>query len=175
MNRPEQDLDLLSQAKSLHTTSPSNFDERSTVQNCEKFVSFLLGAAIYCIPSVAVAEVVHLLRVAPLPNAPVSIAGIAAYRGEVIALVNIKEMLALEISAVTKKAKIIILRSNAKETQFALPVDSMHELITVTPDAITDDPSPSAAGMTRLLEYEGNIFKMIDPKILFERLEQSIN
>ncbi len=170
----EQETNLLS---SVELSNPAVFsvrDEPPIAENCEKFVAFLLGSGIYCISSKAVIEVIHPLPVAPLPNAPASISGIAAFRGEVIAVINIKEILGLEQSNANAKAKLIILRSNAKDTQFAVPVDLMHELIAVSPVAVTDDPNAPPDGMTRLVEHESNVFKMIDPEILFERLDQSI-
>lgn len=170
----EQETDLLS---SLELSNPALFsirDERPAAEKCEKFVAFLLGSGIYCISSKAVAEVVHPLPVAVLPNTPAAISGIAAFRGDVIAVINIKEMLGMEESTATGKAKLIILRSNAKDTQFAIPVDSMHELIAISPEAITVNPNAGSGGMTRLVEHESNVFKVIDPDILFRRLEQSI-
>ncbi len=174
MSSLEQRTELLSSGDLSNTTLLSIGDERPAAEKCEKFVAFLLGNSTYCISSKTVAEVVHPLTVSPLPTAPASISGIAAFRGEVVAVINIKKILGLEESVANGKAKLIILRSNAKATQFAIPVDSMYELISVGPEAISSDPGSMSNGMTRIVKHESNVFRMIDTSILLERLESSI-
>ena len=132
----EQETNMLSSVELSNTASFPNSDEWTASEKCEKFVAFFLENSIYCISSASVLEVVHPLPVAPLPNAPSSILGIAAFRGEVVAVINIKRVLGLESSNATGKAKLVILRSKAKDTQFAIPVDSMHELISISPDSV---------------------------------------
>ncbi len=173
MNALEQETDLLSSVELSNHAFASVRDERPAGE-CEKFVAFMLGSSVYCISSKAVVEVVHPLPVAPLPNAPSSIAGIAAFKGDVIAVVNIKCMLGLGETNATNKSKLVILHAGAKNTQFAVPVDSMHELISVSPDAVTVDPNAAAGGIAKLVEFESNVINMIDTDILFEKLEQSI-
>lgn len=173
MNAPQQET---APRSSVERSIPASFsiDELRAAEKCEKFVAFFLGNSIFWIPSSTVLEVVHPLPVAELPNAPSSILGITAFKGDVVAVVNIKKVLGLEESAANGKAKLIILRANAKETQIAVPVDSMHEMTAVLPDAISSDPNAASGGLTRLVEYEGSVFKMIVPGVLFKELEQSI-
>lgn len=174
MSSQEQGTELFSLGEVSNTTLHSIGDERPAMEKSEKFVAFFLGNSIYCVSSKAVAEVVHPLPVSPLPTAPWSIKGIAAIRGEVVAVTNIRKILGLEDSLPNGKAKLIILRSNAKNTQFAIPVDSMHELISVVPEAVTSDPSSMPDGITRLVKHESDVFKIIDVGVLLERVEASI-
>ena len=175
MSSLELGTELLSSGEVSNTTLLSIGDEPPSSENCEKFVAFFLGNSIYCVSSKAVAEIVHPLPVSPLPTAPPSITGIAAIRGEVVAVTNLKKILGLEDSPSNGKAKLIILRSNAKNTQFAIPVDSMHELISVVPDAITPDPSSKPDGITKLVKHDNDVFKIIDTRVLLERVEASIS
>lgn len=174
MNGPQQDTQPRS---SVEPSIPTSFlvgDELSAAEQCEKFVAFYLGNSIFWIPSSMVLEVVHPLPIAELPNAPSSILGIAAFKGDVVAVVNIKKALGLAASTANGKAKLIILRANAKETQIAIPVDSMHELIAVLPEAVTSDPNAASGGLTKLVEHEGTVFRMIVASVLLKELEQSI-
>lgn len=173
MDALEQGTNLLSSVELSNHDPVSIGDERPAAENCEKFVAFLLGTGIYCIPSRAVLEVVHPLPVAALPNAPSSISGIAAFKGEAVAVINIKKVLGLEESTANGKAKFVILRANIKDTQFVVPVDSMHELVSVSPDAVTSDPNDTS-GMTLLVEHENRVLKMLDPDFLFRKLEQTV-
>ena len=170
----EQETDLLSSVDLSKTISFLNSGEQAADGNREKFVAFYLGKSIYCISAKAVLEVVHPLPVTPLPNTPASISGIAAFRGEVVAVINIKRLLELDESNANGKAKLVILRSNAKDTQFAIPVDSMHELISISPDAVIAGPNAASDGMICSVEHEGGFLKLIETDILFARLEQSI-
>ena len=174
MSSPVQETDLLSSVELSNPASFSIGDEWPAAEKCEKFVAFFLGGVLYCMASKAVAEVVHPLPVAVLPHSPAWLSGIAAFRGEVIAVINTKEMLGHGELAATRKAKLVILRSNAKETQFAIPVESMHELVAIKPQAVTSDPNASD-GMTRLAEHDNNVLTMIDAEILFERLAKSFD
>lgn len=174
MNALEQGTDLFSSVGLSNDASFSFAGEPRETENCEKFVAFFLGNEIYCISSAMVLEVVHPLSVATLPNTPAWILGIAAFKGEVIAVVNIKKILGISEAAANGKTKLVILRANAKETQFAIPVDSMHELITISPETIAADPNDKTGGLTRLAEYESNVFRTIEPGILLEKLEQSV-
>src|SRR5687768_1405330 len=139
----------------------SGRDERRDAENCEKFVAFLLGSDIYCISSNAVLEVVHPLPVSSLPNAPSSVRGIAAFRGDVVAVINIQEMLGLGETNADNKAKLIILRANPKDTQFGIPVDSMYELIAVPTEAMAAHSNNVNALSTRV-EHNGSVFHVID-------------
>lgn len=174
MNALEQGTDLFSSVGLSNDASFSFVGERCQTENREKFVAFFLGNEIYCISSATVLEVVHPLPVAILPNAPAWISGIAAFRGEVVAVINIKKILGISESSANGKTKLVILRSNAKETQFAIPVDSMHELLAISPESIAVDPNDRTGGLTRLVEHESNVFRTIETDILFEKLEQSV-
>lgn len=169
----EQETDMLSLVELSNTASIPNCDEWTAADKYEKFVAFFLGNGIYCISSRSVCEVVHPLRVAPLPNAPSYISGIAAFRGEVVAVIDIKKVLGLESSDAAGKAKLVILQSKIKDTQFAIPVDSMHELISISPDFLVADQI-SSDGMTCIVEHEGKTFRLIETDVLFEMLEQNI-
>ena len=173
MNVLEQETHQLSSAGLSDPGMLAIRVERPEAENCEKFVAFLLGSDIFCVPSKAVLEVVHPLPISSLPNAPSSIFGIAAFRGEVVAVVNITEMLGRGESNAGNKSKLVILRANPKDTQFAIPVDSMYELIAVPPEAMVAHPNiPNA--LSGRVEHEGSVFNMIDTDALFESLGKSI-
>lgn len=173
MNALEQGTDLFSSV-GLSNDMFSFAGERHETENHEKFVAFFLGNEIYCISSTTVLEVVHPLPVAALPNAHEWISGISAFKGEVVAVINIKKILGISESAISGKAKLVILRANAKETQFAIPVDSMHELLAISSESIAADPNDKTGGLIRLVEHESNVFRTIETGILFEKLEHSV-
>jgi len=173
MNVPVQETQQLAPVKLSDPGMLSVRDELPEVDNCEKFVAFLLGSAIYCVPSIAVLEVVHPLPVSCLPNAPSSILGIAAFRGEVVAVVNIAGILGHAESNPGSKAKLVILVAEPKDTRFAIPVDSMYELIAISPETMATHPKLPNSLSTRI-DHENSVFNIIDTSALFESLKTSI-
>ena len=169
-----QEPELFSSLEIAASSDSPLHGEAPAAENLEKFVAFFIGTGIFCILSSVVHEVVHPLPIAPLPNAPSSILGIAAYRGDAVAVINIQAVLRVEPAAEKRKAKLVVLRAEAKDTQFAIPVDSMHELISAPFDSAYPDPASPVAGLTKLLHHSNSVFKLIDHVTLFELLEQSI-
>ncbi len=173
MNAPQETLHL----SSLEFPPPalsSHVDGRQTGETFEKFVAFFLENSLYCIPASNVLEVVHPLPVAPLPNAPAIISGIAAFRGEVVAVIAIKKAIGLAESVSTAKAKHVILRANENETQFAIPVDAMRELISIRSETVKADPTSEVEGLTKVVEYESDVFHVIELDVLFRMVRENV-
>jgi chemotaxis signal transduction protein len=94
----------------------------------DKFISFELGGGLCCVAASGVAEVAQPMPVAPLPNGPHWLLGLAAYRGEPVAVID-PGIIAKPTAEGRGKAKVIVFRPRPNETQFALPIDSLHEMI----------------------------------------------
>jgi two-component system, chemotaxis family, chemotaxis protein CheV len=175
MNAPQETLHLSSFEFPQPATS-SHVDGLQTGETFEKFVAFWLENSLYCIPANNVLEVVHPLPVAPLPNSPAVISGIAAFRGDVVAVVDIRKAMGLaeSVGGAGAKAKHVILRANANETQFAIHVDSMRELISIRRETIKADPKAAVEGLTKILEYESNVFHVIELDVLSRIVKENV-
>ncbi|MBC7899542.1 MAG: chemotaxis protein CheW [Saprospiraceae bacterium] len=159
-----QELDVLDPVEFTNLPLSSIRDEHSAAQTCERFIAFYFGDKLYCVVAEMVAEVIHPLSVAILPNAPRGVLGIAALRGEVVTVLSLKDLLKEESGAANAKSKMIVLQRNENETQFAIPVDRMHEVVML--------PSHmGAAELVRRIEHEGSVFNLID----IERLSAEIS
>ena len=106
-------------------------DKPAASQKSERFVAFFLDDKLYAIPSVRVAEVIHPLSITPLPGSESWLLGAANLRGEVLAVLNLKKLWNVESSAVSGKAKLVVLRSEQSETPFAFSVDKLSEIVTI--------------------------------------------
>lgn len=153
MNFGDAELDLLS--------GPSG--EAQPESGHEKFISFELGQLLCCVAAGAVAEVVHPAAVVALPNSPSWLLGLAAYRGEPVAVID-PATIARPSSENRTKAKVIVFRARPNEMRFALPIDSLQEMITAP--AGETRPSPD-----RL--YDGRPVTFLDHERLLESLESS--
>lgn len=94
----------------------------------EKFISFELGGRLCCVAASGVAEVIQPMPVSPLPNAPDWLLGLIAHRGDPVAVID-SSIIAKPALENRGKAKVIIFRPRPGENQFALPIDSLHEVV----------------------------------------------
>lgn len=102
--------------------------EERPESGAEKFISFELGGRRCCVAAGSVAEVVQPMPVAPLPNSPDWLLGLIANRGEPVAVID-PSVISKSPGENRSKAKVIIFRPRPSETLFALPIDSLEEVI----------------------------------------------
>ena len=171
---------MIDQKRELDLTSPIEFtnlpgsslqDEHSAAQKLERFIAFYFGKNIYCVPADMVAEVIHPLSIAILPNSPRGVLGIAAIRGEVVAVLNLKELLQEEGGALQGKSKMIVLKPKDGLTQFAIPVDRMHEVVMLPADTFESNAGGNAADLVRRIEHNTSVYPagwvaQLDEKVL---------
>lgn len=144
-------------------------DEPSATQKCERFIAFYFGDELYCVLSEAVAEVIQALPVAALPHSPHGISGITAIRGEVIAVLNLRELVNEEVGAGQAGSKMVILSSPENQTQFAIPADRMHEVV-MLPDSVADGTN----SLLRQVDHDGGHYKVIDAEKLYAEIAAHI-
>ncbi len=144
-------------------------DEDFAAQKCERFIAFYFGQGLFCVRAEAVAEVIHALPMAVLPNAPRGISGITAMRGEVVAVLNLKELINEEGGGAHSKSKMVVLRTVENHTQFAIPADRMHEVILLPESEIE-----SQNELVRQVDHEGNTYMVIDTGMLYAEIAAHI-
>jgi purine-binding chemotaxis protein CheW len=72
-------------------------------------VGFLVGDVMYAVRIEVVREIVNPLPVVDLPRAPVTVRGVADYRGEVVPVVDLRERFGLPGVPQSRKTKWIVL------------------------------------------------------------------
>lgn len=127
----------------------------------EKFISFEIGEKLFCVAAFCVQEVVHPIASSAVPLGPTWLLGLGAYKGEPVALIDPAVIAGPGRPLPNSKPKTIVFRSLANRTQFALPIDSLREMIVVAPDAIN-------AGE---LVQNGRSIKLVDHDRLFESFD----
>lgn len=106
-------------------------DRPAALKQGEKFIVFTVNEKLYAVPSIHIAEVIHLLPVTPLPGSPDSVLGVANLRGEILGVLSLKRFWKEDNLASSEKAKLIVLRSDAPLTQFAFEVDKLNEIVAI--------------------------------------------
>lgn len=135
----------------------------------EKLISFELRGQRCCIAASAVAEVVHELPASALPDSPVWLAGLAAYLGEPVAVIDPSAIIAGPApSLYARRPKTIIFRKqpDTAALQYALPIDSLHEIMAVETEKL---PAPGSLHIQDL-DLGGVPVRFIDPPLLFKHL-----
>jgi purine-binding chemotaxis protein CheW len=143
--------------------------------NSEKFVSFVLGSALYAVPAASVAEVTHPLTVTGIPGAHDSFLGVAPLRGEIVAVVDLKGYVGQDVSSAGAKTKSVVLNADrdAGDLPVAFAVDHMHEILAVSPAKIGRIQNAASPAVNRFAETESGSIHIIDPIMLSSALTSS--
>ncbi len=92
----------------------------------KNLVECVVGEVRYAVPISTVREIVNPLPLVALPSAPHAVVGVADYRDEVVAVVDLRARFGLGESPVTRRTKWIIVRRAARS--FAIIVDAVTEV-----------------------------------------------
>jgi len=130
----------------IDLTAPFLANEQKRQIGGEKYIAFSQGGELYAVSSKKVVEVTASLHIAPLPNAPEWLLGIANLRGEIISVLNLPTLFGKRISMPAPKSKFIVLRSPAFEFGVAFAADRLNEIVTLQDEKI------------QLVEYENSPF-----------------
>ena len=129
----------------------------------------------YAVNIAAVREIVNPLATVPLPSAPPWIVGVADYRDEVVAVVDLRTRFGLRKTQVTPRTKWIVVRH--EDVSFALVVDSVTEVfrsgdVRPAPALSDGDEVRSLGGVTThgqamvfILDVE-RLAEMVDPRLV---------
>ena len=90
-------------------------EQHGTEEAGLSIIAFLVDAATYALPASYVREVYRFKELTPLPGTPPSIAGIINVRGLMLAVVDVRPLLALPPAAQAKQDTVIILHTPDKE------------------------------------------------------------
>jgi purine-binding chemotaxis protein CheW len=88
-----------------------------------KVLVFELGGARYAVETGCVAQACVLPPLTALPGLPNHMAGIAAFRGHVLAVLDLRALLALPVTRLVEPAALVVLQDSAME--FALLADAI--------------------------------------------------
>ncbi len=163
----QSNLNLNVAPEDFSDLSGAFFSEQFAAPVGEKFVIFYLGEQPFGIASKLVAEFSRPLAVAPLPNAPEWLAGIANLRGEIVSVLDLARMLKQPAHEFYARSKFIVLHTSEADAAIAFNADRLGEIVFINEQEI----QPAADGKDSLIggkaAYEGKHLQIIDvPKLL---------
>jgi purine-binding chemotaxis protein CheW len=151
--------------------TPPFFDDRpDALRQGEKFVVFSLNEKLYAVPSVDIAEVIHLLPVTPLPMAPDAVLGLTNLRGEILAVLSLKRMWNEDNSAPSERAKLVVLRSEDPASRFAFEVDKLSEIVAIPDSAIEPAKEKAAPHVYGTVTRGPAVLNLVDVRRLIASL-----
>lgn len=105
---------------------------------------FELGGDRFALETGYILEVFPLTNFTPVPGVPDFMVGVTPYRGEILALIDLRKLLGLEVKGVTDLSRILVL--GAKRAQCGILVDKAHEVILLQPEEMIDQ-QPAVTGI----------------------------
>ena len=146
----------------------------------KNLVGFLVGDVAYAVRIETVREIVNPLDVVELPRAPLSVRGVASFRGDVVPVVDLRVRFALDLAGSSRKNKWIIIDVAPKPKVIAheptpaptagryvaLVVDSVTEVFGTGGEAIKPAPTLGAGddlrGIEGVASYGGGLVFVLD-------------
>jgi purine-binding chemotaxis protein CheW len=114
-----------------------------TQSRAGKYLTFGLAAEEYGIPILKVREIIGLLPITKMPEAPAYMRGIINLRGKVIPVVELRSRFGMETVADSEETCIIVVDLSAGDRNqlMGVLVDAVSEVLEIKADEIQDSPS----------------------------------
>ncbi len=154
----------------LEITASSGESPAEGAEFIEKFVSFDLCGHRCLVEADGVEEVVRPLPTSQLPNQPSWLLGIAAHRGDPVAVIEPSMVFPGEETVAGSKAKTLIFRRSDGQCRFALPIDSLRQLISLRPDSLRFDGLQQPYKFFIECEIDSEKAVLISQRLLIESL-----
>ncbi len=109
-----------------------------------QLVSFQLGPEEYAIDILGVQEIIRLIEITQVPNAPHYVEGVVNLRGKVIPIINLRSRFGLPSVTPTKDTRIIVVE--VAQVILGFIVDSVEEVLRLSEEFIEGPPSTGRGG-----------------------------
>ena len=135
-----------------------------------QLVSFKIGEEEFGIEILKVQEIIKMLPITKVPNAPKFVEGVINLRGRVIPVIDLRIKLGLSKQDHTKNTRIVVIELNSRTVGFI--VDEVNEVLRITND-LTEGPPEMVGNVNR--EFITSIGKLEDRLLLLLDLEKVLS
>ncbi len=132
-----------------------------------QLVSFKISKEEFGVDILKVQEIIRMMKVTKVPNAPDYVDGVVNLRGKVIPVVDLRKRLGMQIKEHDKNTRIIVIELTDKTIGFI--VDEVNEVLRI-PKSITEPPPKMVAGINS--EYITAVGKLEDRLLILLDLEK---
>lgn len=169
--------ELTSQENNLPVASKDNNPDKVRATDVlMKLVTFELLNEEFGIPIIDVREIIQMLDITPVPNAPKFVEGVVNLRGQIIPIVDMRKRFNLEAAEMTEQNRIVVIEVNYNS--LGLIVDGNSEVLNVPADLVKPAPSLIAGGIGSeyikgIAYYNERMIILIDLYKIFSQEELS--
>lgn len=143
--------------------------EEKASEDILQLVSFNLGEEEFGIDILIVKEIIRIIDVTRVPNAPSYVEGVINLRGKVVPIIDLRRRLDMPENELTKSTRIIVVDLDSKVIGFI--VDQVNEVLRIN-KSITENPPPMASNIES--EFITSIGKLEDRLLILLDLEKVI-
>ena len=130
-------------------------DTLSALADVLQFVTFKLAGQKYAVDILKVQEIENMREITMIPNAPNYLEGAVNLRGKVIPVINLRKKFSFGDHEGKDRSKIVILDIGGV-TMGAI-VDSVSDVLRISPDVVQPPPSLSSDGSSRFITGIANL------------------
>jgi len=134
-----------------------------------QLVSFQIGLEEYAIDILCVQEIIRVVEITRVPNAPHYVEGVLNLRGKVIPIINLRTRLGLSSTEHTKDTRIVVV--DVAHLLLGFIVDSVEEVLRLPEEFIEPPPLTGRGGADEFHKgvgrVEGRLLILLDLELLF--------
>ena len=108
-----------------------------------EIVRFVLGGECYAIETAYVREILRFKEFVPLPDTPGFLVGVINLRGQIVAVMDLRQFFAIPPQPSTDSSRVIVL--GQERLEFGLLADAVHEVALLQLDEIREAPGSVAS------------------------------
>ena len=120
-----------------------------------QLVSFHVGTEEFAIDILGVQEIIRMVELTPVPNAPHYVEGVINLRGKVIPILDLRARFGLPAGDRTKETRIIVV--DISHTILGFIVDSVQEVLRLPEDLIEPPPTTGRGGSAEFHKGIGRV------------------
>ncbi len=131
-------------------------------QNASEYATFYVGSEWFGLPAAQVVEAIEPNNIRHIPESPRILQGILQYKGNVIPIMNVADLLGMEISGPMENQQIIVIQATEKSPQFGILVSALGEIPAIESEKVESIASifssagnSPAVGVTRVIGSNG--------------------
>lgn len=133
-----------------------------------KYLTVVLDNEAYGIAVLKVREIIRMQKITPVPQLPAFVRGVINLRGRVIPVVDLRVKFGLKAEFAERTCIVVVqVKQSAEQTvHMGLIVDSVEEVVTLTPDEIEPTPDFGTRTNTEYLlgmaKVKGQVKTLLD-------------
>jgi purine-binding chemotaxis protein CheW len=145
----------------------NNTNVTGAVNELLQLVSFKISDEEFGVDILKVQEIIRMLEITQVPNAPMYVDGVINLRGKVIPIVDLRSRFGMERRERDRNSRIVVVELSGKIIGFV--VDSVNEVLRI-PKNVTEPPPPIVTGVDS--EYITAVGKLDDRLLILLDLDK---